>query len=426
MSKVVVAGGGWAGCSAALAARKAGAEVVLVERTDLLLGTGLVGGIMRNNGRFTATEEAIAMGQGELFALTDSLSRHKKIAFPGHQHAYLYDIYKVEPEVRKLLAAMGIEMRMETRVCQVEMDKDWIAAVITGKEEVIKGDAFIDATGTAGGINNCSKYGSGCCMCVIRCPVFGSRMSLAKQAGVQELAVQEAAVAFQGMSGSCKIAKESLAPEFLTKLNQEGVLIIPLEKKVLGEEILRKKSCQQYALPEFKENLIILDTGEAKLMSPFFPLSLLREIPGLEKVRLLDPYGGGKGNSMRFLLLTPRDNQLQVEGVENLFCAGEKVGLLVGHTEAIITGSLAGFNAVAKASGKNLLELPQTLACGDLIAFIKEQLATSEGLAFKYTFSGSLYFARMQELGLYTTNVETIRQRVAQVGLTGIYQQKIV
>nr|MBP8697373.1 FAD-dependent oxidoreductase [Syntrophobacterales bacterium] len=69
--KVVVVGAGWAGCAAALAARKQGAEVTLVERTDMLLGTGLVGGIMRNNGRFTAAEEMLAMGGGELFELTD-------------------------------------------------------------------------------------------------------------------------------------------------------------------------------------------------------------------------------------------------------------------------------------------------------------------------------------------------------------------
>lgn len=47
--------GGWAGCSAALQAAKNGAEVELYERTDLLLGVGNVGGIMRNNGRFART-----------------------------------------------------------------------------------------------------------------------------------------------------------------------------------------------------------------------------------------------------------------------------------------------------------------------------------------------------------------------------------
>lgn len=52
--KVIIIGGGWAGCAAALEAAKLGAQVELYERTDLLLGVGNVGGIMRNNGRFTA------------------------------------------------------------------------------------------------------------------------------------------------------------------------------------------------------------------------------------------------------------------------------------------------------------------------------------------------------------------------------------
>jgi len=60
--KIVVIGGGWSGCAAALAPAKQDAQVVLIERTDMLLGTGLVGGIMRNNGRYTAAEEMIAMG----------------------------------------------------------------------------------------------------------------------------------------------------------------------------------------------------------------------------------------------------------------------------------------------------------------------------------------------------------------------------
>ena len=62
MGKVVVVGGGWAGVSAAVRAKKQGAKVVLLEKTDLLLGAGNVGGIFRNNGRFTAAEEMIALG----------------------------------------------------------------------------------------------------------------------------------------------------------------------------------------------------------------------------------------------------------------------------------------------------------------------------------------------------------------------------
>ena len=109
MPKVVIVGGGWAGSAAALAAKKAGADVILLERTDMLLGTGLVGGIMRNNGRFTATEEMIAMGGGELFNVTDTVARHRNIDFPGHKHASLYDVAKVEPAVKNLLLNHGVE-----------------------------------------------------------------------------------------------------------------------------------------------------------------------------------------------------------------------------------------------------------------------------------------------------------------------------
>ena len=41
--RVVVVGGGAAGFSAAVVAKRAGAEVTLIERTDMLGGLGLVG-----------------------------------------------------------------------------------------------------------------------------------------------------------------------------------------------------------------------------------------------------------------------------------------------------------------------------------------------------------------------------------------------
>ena len=114
---VVVIGGGWSGCAAAMAAKKAGAErVIILERTDGLLGTGLVGGIMRNNGRFVATEEMIALGAGELFQVSDQNSRHSNIDFPGHKHASSYDVAHIEPGVRRCLQEHGIEYWLIARV----------------------------------------------------------------------------------------------------------------------------------------------------------------------------------------------------------------------------------------------------------------------------------------------------------------------
>ena len=81
MSKIVVIGAGWSGCAAAVRAVKQGHEVTLLEKTDLLLGLGNVGGIMRNNGRFTAAEENIALGASELLRLPTSSARTKTLIF---------------------------------------------------------------------------------------------------------------------------------------------------------------------------------------------------------------------------------------------------------------------------------------------------------------------------------------------------------
>ncbi len=151
MYKVVVIGGGWSGCAAAVAARKAGAEVVLLEKTDMLLGLGNVGGIMRNNGRFTAAEENIALGARELFDITDKCARHINVDFPGHKHASLYDVVKVEPQVRKLLQEMGVDIRLMSRAIDVEKrtgDPVIIDKIILAGGEAIEGDVFVETTGS--------------------------------------------------------------------------------------------------------------------------------------------------------------------------------------------------------------------------------------------------------------------------------------
>jgi hypothetical protein len=427
MVKVVIAGGGWAGAGAAVAASQAGAEVVVLERTDMLLGTGLVGGIMRNNGRFTAAEEAIAMGLGDIFNVIDQVATHKNIDFPGHKHATLYSVAKIEPAIRHMLQGKGVRIYLQSRVKDVLMERGKIAAVVTDKGDLIPGDGFVDATGTAGPPANCQKYGNGCAMCVIRCPSFGGRISLAAKAGVEEYISKKPDGQVGAMSGSCKIFKESLGEEVRTRLNETGVAVIPIPEHLRKSyESLGKKACQQYALPEFADNIILLDTDHAKLMSAYYPLHLLRQIPGLENARFEDPYAGGIGNSIRYMAMSPRDNTLHVKGVDNLFCAGEKTGPLVGHTEAIVTGGLAGTNTVRRALNMEPVVIPGSLAIGDAIAYVGEQVKTPEGLGKKYTFSGSVYFQRMQERGLYSTDVDAIRDKVDQAGMGGIFATGLV
>lgn len=488
MYKVVIIGGGWSGCAAALAARKAGAEVTLLEKTDMLLGLGNVGGIMRNNGRFTAAEENIALGARELFDITDRCSRHVNIDFPGHKHASLYDVMKVEPNVRRLLREKGVEIRLMARAVDVVLQRsgqgergtaealgsfgsgaetcritgspsragnsgnpDGLAAGGAGKlshgtaqeaiieklilagnpadpavEQTIEGDVFVETTGSTGSMGNCLTYGNGCCMCVLRCPAFGPRVSISARAGGSDIMGRRRDGSFGAFSGSGKLEKSSLSPEIQKQLNETGVAVIPLPQKAVKKEKLDMKVCKQYALQEFAENIVLLDTGYAKIMTPFFDLDTLRQIPGFENARYADPYAGGKGNSIRYLSVAERDNTMRVMKIKNLFCGGEKSGLFVGHTEAISTGSLAGHNAVRYLKGMRPLELPTGIAIGDLIAYANKSLESEDGLMTRYTFSGDEYFQRMKDKGFYSTDPDEIRQRIRRFGLENIYDERLL
>ncbi|MCG8532222.1 MAG: FAD-dependent oxidoreductase [Desulfovibrionales bacterium] len=420
---VVVIGGGWAGCAAAFMAAKQGARTVLVERTDMLLGTGLVGGIMRNNGRFTATEELLAMGGGEIFSLVDQNLLHRNIDFPGHAHASLYNVASMEPSIRNFLKAAGVEIKLCHRITDVERQGKSISAVsgTTFKEPFrLEAQAFVDTTGTAGGPAACNKYGSGCAMCILRCHTFGARVSVAGKAGVVEMVGKKPGQT-GAMSGSCKLHKESLSPEIRNQLDREGLALIPIPEGLQSRGKLTMKACQQYALDAFEKNIVLLDTGHAKLMTPFYPLDLLRQIPGFEQARYEDPYAGGVGNSIRYMAMAPRDDALGVTGLDNLFCAGEKAGLLVGHTEAICTGTLAGYNA-ARLGTQIPLVLPRETCIGDAVSHVREEMMDRGRLDLKFTFSGSVLFQRMEEQGRYTTNIPAIRERVKGAGLENIFQ----
>lgn len=427
-TRVVIVGGGWSGCSAAVAARKAGAEeVIILERTDEVLGSGLVGGIMRNNGRYTAAEEMRALGAGEMFEVCDRHSRHVNFEFPGHKHASLYDVNTIAGGVRDALLEFGIETWLISRVTGLNKTGNSIDSVELENGARIGGDVFIDTTGTSGAQSYCTENGNGCVMCIVRCPTFGPRVSITGLAGVPERAGRKADGTIGAMSGSCKLNKETLDPALRKELDEKGMIIVPIPASLVNEKKLGTKACQQYALAAYAENVIVLDTGQAKLMTSYMPLHELRQVPGFERVRYEDPYSGTIGNSMRYAEMAPRDDALRVVGgPDNLLCGGEKAGLLVGHTEAIVTGTLAGHNAVRTIAGADLLELPTSLTVGDAITHVRERMATPEGMTQKFTFSGSVYFQRMLELNLYTTDHDEIDARVAASGMEGVFAGNVM
>ena len=421
--KAIVIGGGWAGCSAALQARKCGADVEIYERTDMLLGLGNVGGIMRNNGRFTAAEELINLGAGEFIKIMDSIALHKNMEFPGHKHAWLTDIGRAEPIIRRYLIDKGVKIFFKSRVVNIlrEQDKiNKIKSIMFEDRSTVSADVFIETTGSTGSMANCMKYGNGCTMCTLRCPSFGSRVSISEKAGIVDLVGERKNGIHGAMSGSCELSRESVSNEIIEKLEQDGVVVIPIPKEDIHLEKLDQKVCQQYATLEFGENVILLDTGHIKLMTSHYPIDKLRKIKGLENVVYIDPIAGGNGNSIRYLAASPRNNSMKVYGLDNLFCAGEKSGFFVGHTEAMVTGVLAGYNSVQYMLGRELMELPRELASGDIIAYSNEKVEEGK-MSERHTFSGAEYFERMKELGLYTIDKEEIRQKVERLNLTNIF-----
>ncbi|WP_238900979.1 MULTISPECIES: FAD-dependent oxidoreductase [unclassified Clostridium] len=421
--KVIIIGGGWAGCSAALEAVKLGAEVELYERTDLLLGVGNVGGIMRNNGRYTAAEELINLGAGDFIRIMDSIAIHKNIDFPEHKHAWLCDIGKAEPIVRRYLIECGVKIFLQSRITDVNMEGNKIKSLVLFNKDIITGDVFVETTGSTGSMPNCVKYGNGCVMCTLRCPSFGARVSISSRAGVNDLVGERANGMKGAMSGSCEFPRESLSKDIIKELEKNGVVVIPIPKEDVHLEKLEQKVCQQYATLEFAENIILLDTGRVKLMTSHYPLDKLRKIKGLENVVYIDPLVGGNGNSIRYLCAAPRNNSMQVNGVENLFCGGEKSGFFVGHTEAMTTGALAGYNAVQYLEKKPLLELPRELATGDIIAYANDKVKEGK-MSERYTFSGAEYFERMKDLGLYSIDNDEIRSRVKKLNLTNVFSKQ--
>ena len=246
-------------------------------------------------------------------------------------------------------------------------------------------------------------------------------MSISAKCGVVDLTGRREDGTPGVFSGACKIEKSTLSPEVRDELDKTGVAMLKVPKEDVNYEKLGQKACKQYALKEYSENIILLDTGHAKLMTSYYPLDKLRKIPGLEKAEYIDPYSAGRGNSIRYLSIAPCEDTMEAMGVTNLFCGGEKGAPLIGHTEAVVTGALAGYNAAMSALGRELMILPNDLSVGSIISFSHQRFVNEKKYSERYTFAGGLFFDYMNENGLYTTDVSEIKRRVGDRGLSGIW-----
>lgn len=425
MPKVIVVGGGVAGCAAALAARKAGAAVVLYERTDMLFGVAVRAGEVNGNGWFIGQKELGFLGGGEFFAALESLKLHDNTPFPDATkgHPFIFHTGKAEPLFRKILLDAGVELHLETRVMDARKSGARVRSVKAAGSWV-EGDAFVDATGSRGGISVCTRYGKGCLMCLVRCPAFGDRMGIVERLGGKALTRTRPDGTPGMLNSAISLYKDSLAPDLLARLEKEGLLKIPIPAGLVD---YAKVGLGDAARPkEFVENIILGDIGPvAKCFGMvYMPQEQLRKVPGFENVQVEDPRSS-RFNHICNVTFAERDVALRATGFENLFCAGETAGngAVVG---SMATGYIAGHNAARSAFGKEPLVLPKSLALGDWIAFVGEQYATEEGRKKHFGMGRGFYWERMLKLGLYTDNVDEIKKRVEAAGLAGVLAKKIV
>ncbi|TDA32925.1 MAG: FAD-dependent oxidoreductase [Hadesarchaea archaeon] len=152
---VVVLGGGPAGVSAALAAKRLGASVLLVERYGFLGGTatsGLYGSLC---GFYTSGPEQVQVIKGIAWEMVELLSSREAVMGPvraGAMVVLLYDPPTLRLVLDEMVLKEGVELLLHSTVVGVKREGSRIASVKvctkSGPLE-LEGKVYVDATGDA-------------------------------------------------------------------------------------------------------------------------------------------------------------------------------------------------------------------------------------------------------------------------------------
>lgn len=428
--KIVVVGGGATGFSAAMVAKRVGAdEVVVIERTDMLGGIGLVAGIgVFGTGAFVGLTEARTLGGASLYDdVFYPIATHEEIEVPGLGTTMLYNVTKLDAKMQRVLKGNGIEVMLSQKVSDVKIVGDSIQAMILEGGAEISGDVFIDATGSSTGIQGCTDFGYGCVECILRCPTFGNPQGIAdkKVTTIQALNAQGK----PGTIGtSLLVPIASLSEEYQKQLSERGWVSIPVPPGV-EPDLDRATRAGSRGIGTMnqdivKQNLLIVDVGgyiKTTANGSALYASTLRSFPGMENSLIAQPTAGAKGHLVFGLTIAPRNNALEVDGFENLLCGGTKAGNTASLLDVVVSGDLAGYNAVRKAKGQDCLELPKTLAIGAFIDYVWRMMGTEEGIKKCPTMEN---INILKSLDVYREK-EAIVKEVEKAGLKGIYSHPI-
>jgi len=424
MSRIVVVGGGLAGCGAALAAAKAGAQVTLLERTDMLSGVAVSAGETNGNGQFVANHELRFLGAGEFPDAIQSIKLHDGVQFPdSSRHVFIFNAGLLEPLIKKIVKKAGVEVLLETRATDVKKEDGRILAVKLADGRMVEGDAFVDCTGGRGGISVCRKYGMGCVMCHVKCPAFGDRIGMVEKAGGKVYDMRRADGKHGQVGKAITLFKDTLAPKLKARLEKKGLLRIPLPSEMV--DYSKHALMGGLRTKDFLANLILTDIGPVAKLSGlgYMTQEELRRVPDFENVEVESPRAS-RYNAISHMAIAIRDSAMRAKGFENLFCGGEKAGH-GGVEAATASGILAGHNAARNACRLAPLVLPESIALGDFFAYATEGFKTAAGRNSGYRMAFGKYWERMQRTGLYTDDVKKIKRRVTEAGMLGVFAKKL-
>jgi hypothetical protein len=146
---VIVVGGGFAGCGAALAAARGGAKVLLIERLNCLGGapsTMAVAPFMGNATRMPETGEAIELSRGILAEIIAEMQ-----ALNGMWQNIINPEY-LKIVLNRMMAKAGVDLLFNSYFISAEREGNTVKSIqVTNKSGILKleADYFIDATGDA-------------------------------------------------------------------------------------------------------------------------------------------------------------------------------------------------------------------------------------------------------------------------------------
>jgi hypothetical protein len=138
---VAVIGGGIAGVSAACAAAKSGAKVILVERFAVTGGVLTTGGVANFCGQKT--------GQGEVFdAILKDLKEFNALGYKDKESVFHYEIFALV--LQELLLRRNVKLLLHTRFVDARVNNGRITeAIVCGMSgpEALRARQFIDCSG---------------------------------------------------------------------------------------------------------------------------------------------------------------------------------------------------------------------------------------------------------------------------------------